>query len=66
MFSSFWSSDLERDTDPHWDLDPDPQLEKMLYPQTWFFFCGGAGNLQVALLLNTVCRIKSVDNFLII
>jgi hypothetical protein len=24
--------DLELDPDPHWGLDPDPQLEKMMDP----------------------------------
>jgi hypothetical protein len=27
--------DLELDPDPHWDLDPDPRLEKMLDPDPY-------------------------------
>jgi hypothetical protein len=27
--------DLKLDPDPHWDLDPDPQLENMLDPDPY-------------------------------
>jgi hypothetical protein len=27
--------DLELDLDPHWDHDPDPQLEKMINPDPY-------------------------------